>query len=337
MLFQKSFHLKEYNTFGLNVTSRYFAGPASVEEAKEAVAEALDLEVPIFVLGGGSNVLFTKDFDGLIIKPAMKFIEVVSQDTDKVCVAVGAGVVWDDLVAWCVERNWGGLENLSGIPGTVGAAPVQNIGAYGAEAKDSIIMVEGFYLDSLEPFSLHVAECAFGYRTSLFKTELKGNVMITRILFSLSTVPQSNTDYGRIEQELQSQPDNSIQSVRRAIIAIRNQKLPDPHKLGNAGSFFKNPYVDDALVQKIKCLYPDIPVYGSDLVGCSKLPAAFLIDKCGWKGKRVGYVGVHSDQPLVLVAFEGAQGSEVLALSQQIQSSVKEKFGVLLDPEVNIL
>ena len=336
-MFQSKFRLKEYNTFGIEATARYFAAPSLVEEAVEVVAEANRLALPLFVLGGGSNVLFTKDFEGLVIKPMFSGIEAIAQYADKVCVAAGAGEAWDDLVAWCVERNWGGLENLSHIPGTVGAAPVQNIGAYGVEAKDTISVVEGFFLDTLERFSISGADCAFGYRTSLFKTELKKRVMITRVLFSLSTVPQPNTDYGRIEQELQNQPDRSIQSVRQAVIAIRNQKLPDPKKLGNAGSFFKNPYVDDFLVQKIKSLYPDIPVYGSDLVGCSKLPAAFLIDKCGWKGRSVGRVGVHSEQPLVLVAYEGAEGTHVLELSKQIQNSVREKFGVILEPEVDVL
>jgi len=336
-LIQSNHNLKKYNTFGIDAIARYYAEPSSVGEAKAVIAEASRLRLPLFVLGGGSNVLFTKDFDGLILKPMIMGIEVLSQHSDKVCVAAGAGVAWDDLVAWCVEQNLGGLENLSNIPGTVGAAPVQNIGAYGAEVGDAIEKVEGFYVDSLEPFSLSCAECLFGYRSSIFKTALRGKALITHVYFSLSSTVQPNTDYGRIEQELQHQPDRSIQSVRRAIISIRSQKLPDPQKLGNAGSFFKNPYVEDGIVQNIKSLYPEIPVYGSDVYGYSKLPAAFLIDKCGWKGVKVGHVGVHSEQPLVLVAFEGAKGTQVLELSKQIQSSVKEKFGVILEPEVNVL
>jgi len=252
-------------------------------------------------------------------------------------VAAGAGVVWDDLVAWCVGRNWGGLENLSHIPGNVGAAPVQNIGAYGVEVKDLIVKVEGFYIDTLKPFLLPNSACAFEYRGSVFKRALKGKVLITRVFFSLSTTPEPNTNYGLVEQELQNHPDRSIQSVRQAIIAIRTQKLPDPAKIGNAGSFFKNPVVEAGLLEKIRADYPDIPVYQTDVASLFKLPAAFLIDKCGWKGVRKGRVGVHDTQPLVLVAFEGATGQEVLDLSIEIQNSVNEKFGVSLQHEVQVV
>jgi len=329
--------LKGYNTFGFDVTARYFAQPASIKEAMEAITEAHRLGAPLYVLGRGSNVLFTQDFDGLIIKPALLGIEVVEQAADHVVVAAGAGEVWDHLVAWCVDRNWGGLENLSHIPGTVGAAPAQNIGAYGAEAKDTIVKVEGLFIDTLKPFVFSAAECAFGYRNSIFKTELKNRVLITKVFFKLSTAALPNTDYGRIEEELQSQPDRSIRCIRQAIINIRNQKLPDPAKMGNAGSFFKNPTVTEVLALKIQATYPNMPLYPADLPGYGKLPAAFLIEKSGWKGVRKGNVGVHDTQPLVLVAFEGAKGSEILDLSMQIQRSVKEKFDILLEPEVNIL
>ncbi|MCL2727573.1 MAG: UDP-N-acetylmuramate dehydrogenase [Bacteroidales bacterium] len=336
-MFYSTHNLKEYNTFGIDVTARYFARPQTVEEAKECLTKAHRLALPVFILGGGSNVLFTKDFEGLIISPAFMGIEVQDQTEDKVCVAAGAGVTWDDLVAWCVNRNWGGLENLSHIPGTVGAAPVQNIGAYGAEAKDVVSMVEGIYIDTLEPFRLPADQCAFGYRSSIFKHGLKGQTLITRVSFTLTATPQPNTDYGRIEEELQNQPDRSIQSVRRAVIAIRSQKLPDPKILGNAGSFFKNPAVKASLAKKIQEEYPNIPIYPSEIEGHHKLPAAFLIEKCGWKGVKRGNVGVHKDQPLVLVAFEGAKGHEVLDLSTQIESSIQQKFGIQLDKEVNVL
>ena len=336
-MFQNDHNLKAYHTFGIDVLTRYFARPSSVEEAKEVLAEAQRLALPVFILGGGSNVLFTKDFDGLVIKPELSGIEVIGETKDRVCVAAGAGVVWDDLVAWCVERNWGGLENLSHIPGTVGAAPVQNIGAYGAEAKEVVLKVEGFYIDTLKPFVLTGAACAFGYRSSIFKTRLKGRVLITRVCFNLSTVPQPNTRYGQIEQELTRYSDRSIQSVRLAIVAIRSRKLPDPQIMGNAGSFFKNPTVDASLMQKMKESYPDIPVYSSDIEGYYKLPAAFLIEKAGWKGVRKGNVGVHANQPLVLVAFDGAKAGEVLQLSEEIQNSVKKMFGVFLELEVNLV
>ena len=330
-------NLKGQNTFGIDVIARYFSMPRSVMEAKEVVVDGQRLQAPIFILGGGSNVLFTKDFDGLIIKPAFGDIEVIGHSGEEVFVAAGAGVIWDDLVAWCVRRNWGGLENLSHIPGTVGAAPVQNIGAYGTEVRNAIINVEGFYIDTLKSFSLAAAECAFGYRTSIFKQDLKGRVFITRVLFSLSTTPQPCTDYGRIEQELQQQPDRSIHSVRQAIIAIRSQKLPDPQKIGNAGSFFKNPMVEVSLAHRIVEEFPNMPLYSADTPAYCKVPAAFLIEKCGWKGIRNGSVGVHYDQPLVLIAFEGATGKEVLHLSEEIQNSVREKFGIFLETEVNIL
>ena len=334
-----NYNLKKQNTFGIDITTRYFAMPRSIEAAKKAVAEGLRLQAPIFILGGGSNVLFSKDFDGLIIKPLFGGVEMIEKNVEeaRIVVGVGAGVFWDDLVAWSVQRNWGGLENLSNIPGTVGAAPVQNIGAYGVEVKDAIINVEGFYIDTLKPFSLTAAECAFGYRTSIFKQDLKGKVFITRVLFSLSTAPQATTDYGRIEQELQQQPDRSIHSVRQAIIAIRAQKLPDPQKIGNAGSFFKNPMIEVSLAHKILEAFPNMPLYSAETPAYCKVPAAFLIEKCGWKGVRKGSVGVHCDQPLVLVAFEGATGKEVLHLSEEIQNSVREKFGIMLETEVNIL
>ena len=295
------------------------------------------MELPVLVLGGGSNILFTQDFDGMVVKPELLGIELTDRQSDRITVAAGAGVVWDDLVVWCVDRGWGGLENLSHIPGTVGAAPVQNIGAYGAEVGDAIDRVEGIYIDTLEPFVFLAADCAFGYRSSIFKTELKGRILITRVFFSLSAHPQSNTDYGRIEQELQNQPDKSVHSVRQAIIAIRSQKLPDPAKIGNAGSFFKNPVVTESLASQIRADYPQIPLYPADVSGYCKLPAAFLIEKAGWKGVRRGRVGVHTDQPLVLLAYEGAKGQEVLDLSLLICESVQEKFGILLEPEVNIL
>jgi len=336
-MFHSNYNLRESNTFGIDVTTRLFARPQTIKEAKEALKEAHHLALPVFVLGGGSNVLFTKNFDGLIIKPAFLGIEVVNQTEDKVYIAAGAGVIWDDLVAWCVDRNWGGLENLSHIPGTVGAAPVQNIGAYGAEAKDVVSAVEGIYIDTLKSFSLSAGQCAFGYRNSIFKNDLKGQTLITRVFFILSTVPQPNTNYGSIEQELQNQPDRSIQSVRRAVVAIRSQKLPDPQILGNAGSFFKNPSVAASLVMEIQEEYPNIPIYPSDIEGHYKLPAAFLIEKSGWKGARKGNVGVHKDQPLVLVAYEGASGGEVLELSTQVEASVKQKFGIQLEREVNVI
>lgn len=333
-MFKSYYSLAKHNTFGIDVYARFFAEPATVEEAMEAVDMAHRMLLPIFVLGGGSNILFTKNFEGLILSPKLMGMEVVKKKTDKVYVASSAGEVWDDLVVWCVLNNWGGIENLSHIPGTVGAAPVQNIGAYGVEVKDSIEKVEGFYLDTMDPFSISRSDCAFGYRKSIFKTELQGNVLITKVFFVLSSHPKPNTDYGRIVQYIQNQNDRSIQSIRQAIITIRSQKLPDPQKMGNAGSFFKNPSVDESILQKVRERFPDIPFYPTETDGYVKLPAAYLIEKCGWKGVKVGRVGVHFEQPLVLVAYEGATGEEVMELSKKIQHSVYEKFNVKLDREV---
>jgi len=211
------------------------------------------------------------------------------------------------------------------------------IGSYGVEVKDVVTKVEGLFLDTLEPFTFTATACAFGYRTSLFKTELKDKTLITKVFFTLSTNPVPNTTYGQIEEELLKQPDRSIQSVRNAVINIRSQKLPDPAIFGNAGSFFKNPTVPESLAFQIRAAYPHIPLYQTDIQGFYKLPAAFLIDQCGWKGVRKGNVGVHINQPLVLLAFEGATGAEVLHLSQEIQNSVQERFGVTLEREANVV
>ena len=312
--------LKQYNTFGIDVTAHYLAKVFSVEEAKEAIREAHGSGLPVLTLGGGSNMLFTRDVCEMIIKPELMGIEVTGKRGDRVTVAAGAGVIWDDFVAWCVDRGWGGLENLSHIPGTVGAAPVQNIGAYGAEAKDSIVRVEGIYIDTLDPFVLLGTECSFGYRNSIFKTDLSGKALITKVFF-----------------ELQNLPVPSLRSTRQEVITIRSQKLPDPAKMGNAGSFFKNPMVDTALALSIQSDYPNLPLYPGEKPGSSKLSAAFLIDRAGWKGVRKGNVGVHPNQPLVLVAFEGATGGEVVDLSKEIHDSVAEKFGVMLEREVIVV
>ena len=311
--------LKKYHTFGIEVTARYFAQISSTDEAIQTIKEAKRLDVPVLVLGGGSNMLFTRDFDGMIIKPELRGIDVIDQKADRITVAAGSGVIWDDFVVWCVSRGWGGLENLSHIPGTVGAAPVQNIGAYGAEAKDAVVLVEGIYLDTLESFVFSGTDCSFGYRNSIFKTLLKGRTLITKVFF-----------------ELQKGNDRSIRSTRQEIIHIRNQKLPDPAKLGNAGSFFKNPMVEMSMALHIQTEFANMPLYPGEREGYAKLSAAFLIDQAGWKGVRRGNAGVHGNQPLVLVAYEGATGQEVVDLSEEIQRSVHEKFGVALEREVNI-
>ena len=327
--------LQAYNTFGIDVCARYFAQPDSIDALKACLRQAQAQGLPVLILGGGSNFLFVSDVEGWVVQPLLKGIELVWQTDGRIGLGVGAGEIWDDLVAHCVAQGWGGMENLSLIPGRVGAAPVQNIGAYGAEAKDVITAVEGLYLDSLEPFFLPAADCAFGYRDSIFKRALKDKVVITKVFFELSTRPETKTDYGRMAEMLAQQADTSIASVRAAVMAIRREKLPDPAELGNAGSFFKNPSLPTDQALAIQAHYPKMPLYDSDIVGCSKIPAAFLIEQCGWKGYQRGLVGVHSQQPLVLVASKGATGADIAKLYQEIQDSVQEKFDVSLECEVN--
>ena len=334
-MIQENQSLQAYNTFGLDVCARYFAQPQSMEELKTCLRQAQAQGLAVLILGGGSNFLFETNVNGWVVQAQLRGIEEVWQADGRIGLGVGAGEVWDDLVAYCVDKGWGGLENLSLIPGRVGAAPVQNIGAYGAEAKDVITAVEGLYLDSLEPFFLPAAACGFGYRDSIFKRELKDKVVITKVFFALSTRPETKTDYGRMAEMLAQQPDNSIRSVRAAVMAIRREKLPDPELLGNAGSFFKNPSLPTDKALAIQACYPKMPLYDSDIAGYSKIPAAFLIEQCGWKGYRRGLVGVHDQQPLVLVAHKGANGADIARLYREIQASVKQKFDLALECEVN--
>ncbi|MGE0076341.1 MAG: UDP-N-acetylmuramate dehydrogenase [Bacteroidales bacterium] len=333
---KKNISLKHHNTFGIEAAAAYYAKANTVEKVLYAINFASYNKVPIYVLGGGSNIVFTKNFDGVIINPAIQGIAIVEDMPNNVVVRVGAGVEWDAFVSSCVERGWSGVENLSHIPGSVGASPIQNIGAYGVEAKDSIVKVEGVWIDSRKPFELNNSECRFAYRDSIFKQEYKGKAVVTHVLFKLSKTFEPKTNYGNLEEELSKLGDRTLASVRQAVINIRTAKLPDPAVIGNAGSFFKNPIVEVDLFERVKAKYPNVPSYAVS-ESFVKIPAGWLIEQCGWKGKQVGNCGVHAKQALVLVNHGEATGNEVLTLASSIQNSVTQEFGITLEMEVNTL
>lgn len=288
------------------------------------------------VLAGGNNILFTEDYNGVLLTPVARQIAVLSDDGEEVRVRADAGVEWDDLVEWAVERGLWGIENLSLIPGKAGAAPVQNIGAYGCEAKDVIRRVEMFCVGTGALLTLDAAHCGFGYRESVFKHDLKGRVVITAVEIALSRTPRPRLGYGDVEREVEARGGVTLRNIREAICAIRRAKLPDPAVLGNAGSFFKNPVVGAAAAERLLAEYPEMPHYPAP-EGRVKLAAGWLIDRAGMKGHREGAVGVHERQALVLVNYGGATGGEVIAFARKVQAKVRERFGIGIDTEVNIL
>ena len=288
------------------------------------------------VLAGGNNILFTEDYDGVLLTPVARQIALLSDDGDEVRLRVEAGVEWDDLVEWAVERGLWGIENLSLIPGKAGSAPVQNIGAYGCEAKDAIRRVEMYCVETGNLLTLDAAHCGFGYRESVFKHDLKGRVIITAIEIRLSHTPRPKLGYGDVEREVEARGGATLRNIREAICSIRRAKLPDPAVLGNAGSFFKNPVVEAPVAKRLLAEYPDMPHYAAP-EGRVKLAAGWLIDRAGMKGHRAGNVGVHERQALVIVNHGGATGGEVIAFAHTVQARVREKFGIEIDTEVNIL
>lgn len=342
---QHNADLRPYNTFGIAASAQALARFTSVEELKALLAAPELQGLPRMVLGGGSNILLTRDWPGAVLLNRIEGIDVVEQAADHVVVRAGAGVVWHQLVMHCVANGWSGLENLSLIPGSVGAAPMQNIGAYGAEIKDRFDHLEALRIADGEVVRFNAADCRFGYRESYFKREGKDRYIILHVAFRLSTAPVINVSYGSIKQELAARGITAptIREVSDAVIAIRTSKLPDPLALGNAGSFFKNPVVPQALVEGIKVHTPDLVTYPAG-EGHLKLAAGQLIEKAGWKGfkqtytdGRTGGYGVHTDQALVLVNHGNATGREVYDLSARILDSVHERFGVELEREVNII
>ena len=328
------YSLLPYNTFGIDVSASRFLEYASVAELKEYIAQGA-VTTPFLHIGGGSNLLFTKDYDGLILHSRIGGIEVTAEDSQTVSLRVGAGVVWDDFVACCVEHGWYGAENLSLIPGEVGASAVQNIGAYGVEVKDLITAVETVNIQGYGRV-YSVEECEYAYRSSIFKRPENKSVFVTYVRFRLSKEERYTLDYGTIRQELARYPAPTLPIVRKVIIEIRESKLPDPKVMGNAGSFFMNPIVAKEKLEALQRDYPRIPYYELP-DGRVKIPAGWMIDQCGWKGKSLGPAAVHDKQALVLVNRGGAKGSDIVALSDAVRASVRDKFGIDIHPEVNVI
>ncbi|RIW14607.1 UDP-N-acetylmuramate dehydrogenase [Algoriphagus lacus] len=337
MNIQENISLKPYNTFGIAKNARFFTSADSVESLKKALIWAKENNQKVLILGGGSNILLTADFDGLVIKVELKGIEKVKEDNDHIWVKVGAGEVWHEWVLHAIDHHWAGVENLSLIPGTVGASPMQNIGAYGVEIKEVFESLEALNRSSLEVWKFTAEECKFGYRESVFKHELKDQFVICSVTFKLRKKPEFHVEYGAIQDVLKEKgiTELSLKSVSDAVIEIRNSKLPNPKEIGNAGSFFKNPTISAIQFEKLKSVFPSIPGYPNE--EGIKVPAGWLIEQAGWKGKRIGEVGVHAKQALVLVNYGNGDGIQIKSLSQQVQQAVKEKFGIELSPEVNFI
>ncbi len=324
------------NSFGLDISSRYFYEAQTTEELFSFIKES-KLEYSSFLIyGEGSNILFTRDYNGLVIHTTIEGIELVEENDQEVKVKVCSGENWDEFVKYSVSMNWGGLENLSLIPGSVGACPVQNIGAYGVEVKDRIVKVEGIDIHEKSRKIIFNKDCRFEYRNSIFNHELKNRFIISSVTFRLDKNPRYQLGYELVEREFLKKPEQNLSSLRKTIIELRESKLPDPKKFGNAGSFFKNPVIKNSFFKELQQRYADIPSYPkSD--GTLKIPAAWLIEKTGWKGKREGNVGCFPTQPLVIVNYGSATGVEILEFSIKIQNSVRDIFGIDLQREVNVV
>lgn len=387
MTISENISLQPYNTFRIGATARWFASFSSQEELGELLEQSRqiakhtplypegadpsfnpasfivhpgpvqsrqDNQLPLFVLGGGSNILLTRNIDGLVLHNRIMGIQLVHEDEDHIYVKAGAGENWDGFVRYCLERNWAGVENLSLIPGNVGASPMQNIGAYGVEIKEVFHELEAWDIEERKVYTFSLNDCEFGYRDSIFKGRFKGRFIILNVTYRLKKIPVFHTDYGAIREELEkmkvTQP--SIRAISQAVIRIRSSKLPDPARIGNAGSFFKNPTVSAARFTELKASYPGIPGYPLEAgpkdaepqgearpsgLSAVKLAAGWLIEQCGWKGFRRGDAGCHERQALVLVNFGKASGQEIFDLSEEILQSVQTRFGVTLEREVNII
>lgn len=351
MQVQENFSLKPYNTFGIDAMAKYFLRFRSTGELQEAIASIsswrVTKQIPgmaSLVLGGGSNILFTKNFDGVVLKNEISGIEKVEEDENFVYIKCGAGENWHQAVLHCINNNWAGIENLSLIPGCIGASPMQNIGAYGVEIKDVFHELTAFHLQEKTNYNFKLKDCEFGYRESVFKRKYKDQFVILDVTYRLSKKPVFNTSYGAIEEELSKMAvtDLSIKAISQAVINIRSSKLPDPKDIGNAGSFFKNPSVEKTMFLQLKKQYEKLVGY-ENADGTVKLAAGWLIEQCGpddklsWKGFRTGDAGVHARQALVLVNYGNAAGREIYELSERVVQSVFDKFGVTLEREVNII
>ena len=333
MTIRENCSLAGRNTFGMDVKADRLIEYSTADELKSVLP---DIGKPVLVMGGGSNLLFTSDFRGTVLHSAITGIDVIGDSHDHVHVRVGSGVVWDDFVAWCVLNGFWGVENLSAIPGEVGAGAVQNIGAYGVEAKDVIDTVQTVSLADGSERDFSNAECRYSYRQSIFKNELKGQFAVTYVIFMLSKVAQPKLGYGALEQEVERLGGHTIGNIRKAVTAIRESRLPDPKVLGNAGSFFMNPVITPQEFEVLKAGCPDIPSYPAP-GGMVKVPAGWLIEKAGWKGRSLGPAAVYDRQALVLVNKGGATGADIIRLADAIIKEVKERFGITLSTEVNYI
>ena len=328
--------LLPYNTFGIDVTTDYFIEYESASDLQEVLRSETVKKNKTLHIGGGSNLLFLNDYKGVILHSAIQSITKVGEDTESVILEVGSSVIWDDFVGYCVENNWGGVENLSLIPGETGASAVQNIGAYGVEVREVIVEIKAINVETTNFKTFTREECRYGYRDSIFKNELKGKYIITSVVFKLEKKPVFRLNYQHLEDEVLKNGEIDLQNIRKTIIQIRERKLPDPKIMGNAGSFFMNPVISKQQFKSLQASYPLIPHY-FDSETKEKIPAAWLIDQCGWKGKKIGNAGVHDKQALVLVNLGGATGAEIVFLAEQIQQSVMDKFGIELKTEVNYI
>jgi len=334
MDYYRQIQLKDYNSFKTEALAKVFCTPKTIEELRKCLSDFPNEKK--LIIGGGCNIFFTKDFDGLVIYPEIKGLRKISDEEEEdedIFIEVNASENWDEFVAYCVERGFAGLENLSFIPGTVGAAPIQNIGAYGAEVKDVIREVVALDMETGETISFSNAECEFAYRDSIFKQTNK--YLVISVVFHLKRTFVYTPKYFDLNKELEEIAEPTIQDVRNAVIRVRKRKLPDEKELPNAGSFFKNPYITQEQTDKILIDYPDLPAY-LQKDGLIKTSAAFLIDRAGYKGKRVSNIGTYPNQPLIIVNYGSSDGNDIVSFMKEIQSTVKEKFGIELEPEVSI-
>ncbi len=335
--FFENYPLKSYNTFGVEAKTKYFFEFTDPEDLDVFLRSNQSWkDEKLLLLGSGSNILFVNDFDGLVIRSNVPGVKEIAEDRQNVWIEVGAGENWDEFVNYCVDMKLGGIENLSLIPGTVGAAPVQNIGAYGQEVSNAIEIVKGYDLETRLTFELLAASCEFSYRNSIFKQAFKNRAIITSVVFRLSKFPEFNLSYGQVEEKVKERGEVDLWNIRDAVIEIRSAKLPDVKVIGNAGSFFKNPVVDATVAEQLLERYKDMPVYPAE-EGKVKLAGGWLIEKAGWKGVRKGDVGIHDKQALVLVNYGDATGKEIYNFSEKIKQSVLKQFGVELEREVNCI
>lgn len=336
MKIEENISIKDIHTFHLPVKTKWLAEYETIEELKQLLRSDLLKQNPFFHIGGGSNLLFLHDYPGVLLHSCIRFFRIVKETDTQVYLQVGAGVKWDDCVVYAVDNGWGGMENLSWIPGEVGASAVQNIGAYGAEAKDVIAEVETLEIATGDVRIFTTEECEYGYRDSIFKQSLKGKYIVTSVTFRLDKSPVFRLDYGNLRSALLQGEAVTLQAVRDTVIAVRRSKLPEPEELGSAGSFFMNPVIPVEKYEALKLHYPDMPCYPVD-ESRVKVPAGWLIDRCGWKGKSFGGAAVYERQCLVLVNRGNAEPMDIVTLSEQIRTSVEETYGIPIYPEVNFI